>query len=85
VPEGQTVLSNGRLARVAHDKSAHTVTYDWVESVPHSTYLISIVAGPPPRAGALAPSVSRNAQTARANAPAIVPRDSQRIAVGSVI
>ena len=45
VPEGQTVVSNGRLARVSHDRGSRTVTYDWVESVPHSTYLISIVAG----------------------------------------
>ena len=45
VPEGQTVVSNGHLARVTHHAAAKTVTYDWVESVPHSTYLISIVAG----------------------------------------
>ena len=45
VPEGQTVVSNGRLARVTHDRGARTATYDWIESVPHSTYLISIVAG----------------------------------------
>jgi aminopeptidase N len=45
VPEGQTVVSNGRLAHVIHNTSKKTVTYDWIESVPHSTYLISIVAG----------------------------------------
>ena len=45
VPEGQTVVSNGRLARITHDRAANTVTYDWIESVPHSTYLISMVAG----------------------------------------
>jgi len=45
VPEGQTVVSNGHLASVTHDAAKKTVTYDWVESVPHSTYLISIVAG----------------------------------------
>lgn len=45
VPEGQTVLSNGKLVRVAHDAKTGNVTYDWVASVPHSTYLISIVAG----------------------------------------
>src|SRR5690348_15361558 len=45
VPEGQTVVSNGHLARVTHDAAKKTVTYDWFESVPHSTYLISIVAG----------------------------------------
>jgi len=45
VPEGQTVVSNGRLAHVTHDTAKKIVTYDWVESVPHSTYLISVVAG----------------------------------------
>jgi len=45
VPEGQTVLSNGRLASVTHHVQSRSVTYDWVESVAHSTYLISIVAG----------------------------------------
>ena len=44
VPRGQSVVSNGKLVRVA----AHgdQVTYDWVESVPHSTYLTSIAVGP---------------------------------------
>jgi len=45
VPEGQTVVSNGALKYVTHNTATRTVTYDWVESVPHSTYLISIVAG----------------------------------------
>ncbi|MDE3126928.1 MAG: M1 family metallopeptidase [Gemmatimonadota bacterium] len=44
VPEGQRVVSNGRLARVTHGPG--TVTYDWVEGVPHSSYLISIAVGP---------------------------------------
>ncbi len=44
VPEGQSVVSNGRLAKVTH--SGGQVTYDWVESVPHSSYLVSIAAGP---------------------------------------
>ena len=44
VPTGQVVVSNGRLLRVTH--GAHTTTYDWVERVPHSSYLISIAAGP---------------------------------------
>lgn len=44
VPTGQVVVSNGRLVRVTH--GAHTTTYDWVERVPHSSYLISIAAGP---------------------------------------
>lgn len=44
VPEGQTVVSNGRLVKVTH--SAGQATYDWVESVPHSSYLISLAIGP---------------------------------------
>jgi aminopeptidase N len=44
VPEGQSVVSNGKLVKVTH--SAGQVTYDWVESVPHSSYLISIATGP---------------------------------------
>lgn len=44
VPEGQVVVSNGRLASVRH--SDGQVTYHWVESVPHSTYLTSIAVGP---------------------------------------
>ncbi|HKF51169.1 MAG TPA: M1 family aminopeptidase [Candidatus Acidoferrales bacterium] len=44
VPDGQSVVSNGRLVRVT--RAAGEATYDWVESVPHSSYLISIAVGP---------------------------------------
>ena len=44
VPEGQVVVSNGTLASVTH--AAGQVTYDWVEHVPHSTYLLSLAIGP---------------------------------------
>ncbi len=44
VPDGQRVVSNGRLVRETH--GAGTVTYDWVEGVPHSSYLISVAVGP---------------------------------------
>jgi aminopeptidase N len=44
VPEGQTVVSNGRLVNVTHSQGQ--VTYDWVESIPHSTYLTSLAIGP---------------------------------------
>ncbi len=44
VPEGQRVVSNGRLVKVT--RSADQVTYDWVESIPHSSYLTSIAVGP---------------------------------------
>jgi aminopeptidase N len=43
VPEGQSVVSNGKLVAVAH--SGGQTTYDWVESIPHSSYLISLVVG----------------------------------------
>lgn len=44
VPEGQTVVSNGKLVKVT--RSPGQVTYDWVESIPHSSYLISVAVGP---------------------------------------
>jgi len=44
VPDGQTVVSNGKLVSVT--RSAGHVTYDWVERVPHSSYLISLAIGP---------------------------------------
>jgi aminopeptidase N len=44
VPEGQTVVSNGKLVKVT--RSGGEVTYDWVESIPHSSYLISLAVGP---------------------------------------
>ena len=44
VPEGQTVVSNGKLVKVTH--AAGEATYDWVESIPHSSYLISVAVGP---------------------------------------
>jgi aminopeptidase N len=44
VPDGQTVVSNGKLVGVT--RSAGQVTYDWLERVPHSSYLISLAIGP---------------------------------------
>jgi aminopeptidase N len=44
VPEGQTVVSNGKLVKVT--RAAGQVTYDWVESIPHSSYLVSLAIGP---------------------------------------
>jgi aminopeptidase N len=44
VPEGQVVVSNGKLVSVTHADGQ--VTYDWVESVPHSSYLVSLAIGP---------------------------------------
>jgi len=44
VPEGESVVSNGRLAGVS--ERGGKATYDWVESVPHSSYLTSLAIGP---------------------------------------
>jgi aminopeptidase N len=44
VPAGQSVVSNGRLVSVT--KHGDQVTYDWLESVPHSSYLTSLAIGP---------------------------------------
>ncbi|HTU40796.1 MAG TPA: M1 family metallopeptidase [Candidatus Aquilonibacter sp.] len=44
VPEGEVVVSNGKLVKVT--RAAGQVTYDWVESIPHSSYLISLAIGP---------------------------------------
>ena len=45
VDERFTVIGNGRLVSVAHNKKKKTKTYHWHENVPHVTYLFSIVAG----------------------------------------
>ena len=44
VPQGQVVVSNGTLVSVK--RAGGQVTYDWVESVPHSTYLTTLAIGP---------------------------------------
>ena len=44
VPEDQVVVSNGRLVGVSHQQGE--ATYDWIESVPHSSYLTSLAVGP---------------------------------------
>jgi aminopeptidase N len=43
VPEPLSVVSNGELVSVTHSKGE--ATYDWVEHVPHTSYLVSIAAG----------------------------------------
>ena len=40
-----TLLSNGRLVSEAYDRKKGTRTFHWVESKPHSTYLIMVAAG----------------------------------------
>ena len=46
VPAGNKVAANGRLVGVTEDKAAGTVTYDWSQDLPHSTYLIFFAAAP---------------------------------------
>jgi aminopeptidase N len=46
VPVGNRVAANGRLVGVTEDKAAGTVTYDWSQDLPHSTYLIFFAAAP---------------------------------------
>ncbi len=45
VPADWTLLSNGRLAGEQVDRKKGTRTFHWVESKPHSTYLIMVAAG----------------------------------------
>lgn len=46
VLENEMAISNGKLIEVSADATAHTKTYHWKESVPHSSYLVSLVVGP---------------------------------------
>ncbi len=45
VPESYELLSNGKLLKTIHDVKKHTKTFHWLESKPHSSYLIMIAAG----------------------------------------
>ncbi len=46
VKSGLKVAANGRLVRVEEDRSGGTVTYDWSQDLPLSTYLIFLSAAP---------------------------------------
>ena len=46
VPEGNKVLSNGRLVRVTEDEAAGTTTWHWSQDLPHATYLFMLAIGP---------------------------------------
>ncbi|MDH4045374.1 MAG: M1 family metallopeptidase, partial [Gemmatimonadota bacterium] len=46
VPEGNRVLSNGRLVGVAEDEAAGTTTWHWSQEQPHATYLFMLAIGP---------------------------------------
>ncbi len=46
VPEGNKVLSNGRLVGVSEDHDAGTTTWHWSQEQPHATYLFMLAVGP---------------------------------------
>ena len=45
-PDGNSVLSNGRLVGVVEDEGAGTTTWHWSQERPHATYLIMLAIGP---------------------------------------
>lgn len=45
VPEAYELLSNGKLVATTRDSVKKTRTFHWVQSKPHSSYLIMIAAG----------------------------------------
>jgi aminopeptidase N len=46
VPEGNRVLSNGRLVGVREDDASGTATWHWSQERPHATYLMMLAIGP---------------------------------------
>ena len=45
VDEKQFAVSNGRLVEESRDAGTRTRTYHWLQDIPHSNYLITIVSG----------------------------------------
>ena len=45
VPEGMTVISNGRLVSSAKDSVTGLVAFHWTQEKPHANYLITMCAG----------------------------------------
>ena len=45
VPRGFFALSNGALLSVAEDRARKTRTFHWRQAIPHSPYLVTLVAG----------------------------------------
>ena len=46
VPEGNRVLSNGRLIAVTENDTIGTATWHWSQEKPHATYLMMLAVGP---------------------------------------
>lgn len=45
VPEGMTVISNGRLVSETKDPQTGLVAFHWSQEKPHANYLVTLVAG----------------------------------------
>ena len=45
VPEGMTVISNGRLVSSDKDSATGLVAFHWIQEQPHANYLIAMCAG----------------------------------------
>jgi aminopeptidase N len=45
VPQGMTVISNGRLASVEPDPASGLIAFHWTQEKSHANYLVSLVAG----------------------------------------
>jgi aminopeptidase N len=45
VPEGMTVISNGRLVEEKHDASTGRAIFHWSQEKPHANYLVTLSAG----------------------------------------
>jgi aminopeptidase N len=45
VPEGYVAVSNGALKKTIRSRRARTVTYHWLQSIPHATYLVTLTVG----------------------------------------
>jgi aminopeptidase N len=45
VPDGMTVISNGRLISTERDPATGLVAFHWSQDKPHANYLVSLVAG----------------------------------------
>ncbi len=45
VPDKWTLLSNGKLINVKHDKARKSMTFHWKQAKPHVAYLVMLAAG----------------------------------------
>jgi len=45
VPEGFEAVSNGKLVQRQENPKDKTVTFDWLQAIPHPSYLVTLVVG----------------------------------------